>query len=192
MEIPGGIYPLGCHNQQRHGAVDGFLGIPDALHQIVLLIHQIGHQLRGIQIPAAHLQEMGMTLGEQLLRQLCRVVDLAHRGDGVCPMVGTDHQRLGLEVRDAADADVPLHLIEILVELCPKRRVLYIMYGPVESLLFTIDHHSRPPGSQMGMIVRSEEQVKDTILLGCNTKKSAHSKPPEFLSFFQSIPISCG
>ena len=92
--------------------------------------------------------------------------------------MGTHHQRLGLKIRNAADADISLHLIEILVKFCPKRSIFNIMYRPVEALFFAIDHHACSPGSQMGMVIRSEIQVKDTILLGCNTKKSAHSTPP--------------
>ncbi len=174
MEIPGRVNAPGCHHQHCHGAFNHLLHIPQALHQIILLVQNGSHQLRGIAVAAAHLQKMPVPAGEQFLGQFLRIVDPSHRGNGIGTVMGTDHQGLGFKVRNTADPHTALHFIHVFVKFCPERGILNIVDCPVKSPVSVIDYHAGPSGSQMGMVVCPEIQVKYTILFGSNTKKSSH------------------
>jgi hypothetical protein len=62
----------------------------------------------------------------------------------------------------------------ILIELGPERCILNIVDGTVKSV-FAVYRHSSPSGSQMGMIVNSEKQIKYAVLIGRDAKKAAHN-----------------
>ena len=74
--------------------------------------------------------------------------------------MGTHHQRLGLKIGNTADAQMSVHLIDILVELRTERCILYVVNGSVVTFFFAVDCHAGTSGSQMGMIIRSKEQVE--------------------------------
>ncbi len=93
----------------------------NAFNQIFLLIDHGRHQLCGIDIPATHFQKMGVSAVKNLFYQFFIVIDFSHRGNGKGAVMGPDNQRLGLIVRDTANAELPLHLLHILVEFCAER-----------------------------------------------------------------------
>jgi hypothetical protein len=76
--------------------------------------------------------------------------------------MGPYNQRLGFKIRNAADAQVALHVMDIIVKLGTERRVLNVVDGTVEAV-FPIHRQTGPAGSQVRMIVRAEKQVKYTI-----------------------------
>ena len=110
---------------------------------------------------------------ENLLCQLLGVIDAAHGGDGEGTVMGAHQQWLGLVVRDTADAQVSLHLLHIPVKFSTERGVLDIVNGTVKAVL-SVDGHAATACSQVGMIICSEKQVKQTVALGSDTKKSSH------------------
>ena len=77
--------------------------------------------------------------------------------------MGTHDQGLGFKIGDAADAQIALHVMDIVIELGTERRILNIVNGPVETV-FPIHRQTGAPGSQVGMIVRAEKQIKYAIL----------------------------
>ena len=172
--ISGRIDSLRCHDQKCHGAFNDLLGILNALYQVILLIHNGCHQLRGVDVSAAHLQEMGMSFCEQILYNSIGIIDLTNRGDGISSVMGTHHQRLGFKIRDTSDTKIAPHFIDILVKFGTKRCILDVVNGPVITFLFAVNCHSGASGSQMGMIVCSEKQIKYTVFFCCDSKKSTH------------------
>ena len=96
--VPGGVNALGGEEQHGHRAVDGLLGVADALQQVVLLVDDRRHQLRGVDVPAAHLQKVGVAGLEQGLDDLLGVVDTPHGDDGIGAVVRAHDQGLGLIV----------------------------------------------------------------------------------------------
>ena len=171
--VSGGKDALGGHDQNGHGAVNHLLSIADAVNQVILLIDEGCHQFGVVQITAAHLQEMGVPVLEDVLSQLCRVVDAAHRGNRIGSVVGADQQGLGLVVGNTANAHPACHFVDVFFKLGPERRIFNVVNGTVKSL-FPIHGHTCPAGSQMGVIIGSEKQIKYAILFGCHTKKTTH------------------
>ena len=174
ITVSGRINSFGGHNQYGHRTFNDFLRILNALHQVVLLIQNRRHQLRGIDISAAHLKEMRVPFGEQFLCQKVRIINSAHSGNGIGSMVRTHHQRLGFIIRYTANPDTSPHFNHFFVKFCAKRRILNIMNRPVKSAFPVVNHHSSPPGAQMRMIICSEKYIKHAVLFGCNTKKTSH------------------
>ena len=119
-----------------------------------------------------------MSFPEQLLYQLAGIIDLPHGCNGVCAVMRTNHQRLGLIVGDTSDTHISLHGIYIFIEFGAERGILDIVYRPVIPVLLTVYRHSGTSGSQVGMIIRSKKQIKHAIFLGCYSKKSTHSNSP--------------
>ena len=54
---------------------------------MILLVDDRCHKLRGIDVTAAHLKEMGMSRSKQFLNNTFQVVDLAHCHDGIGSMM---------------------------------------------------------------------------------------------------------
>jgi hypothetical protein len=94
--------------------------------------------------------------------QLVNIIDFADSGNGISPMVRSHNQGLGLKIRDATDAQVTLHVMDIIVKLGTEGRVLNVVNGTVETVL-PVHCQTGPAGSQMGMIVRAEKQIKYAI-----------------------------
>ena len=64
---------------------------------------------------------------------------------------------------NTADSEIAVHLIDILVKLCPEGRIFYIMNGSVVPVLPAVNCHPGTPCTEMGMIICSEKQIKYTI-----------------------------
>ena len=127
-----------------------------------------------------------MSLCKQILDDGIRIVDLAHGGNSISSVMGTHHQRLGLKIGNTADAQMSVHLIDILVELRTERCILYVVNGSVVTFFFAVDCHAGTSGSQMGMIIRSKEQIKHTVFFCCDSKKSTHFR---LLLSYHSVTI---
>ena len=93
---------------------------------------------------------------DHLVGQLLHIIDLSDRGDRVGAVMGTDNERLRLVIRNAADPHIPGHLIQILFKFGPKRRTFDIVNGAVKAAV-SVDHQTSSSGSEVGMIVCSEE-----------------------------------
>ena len=89
--------------------------------------------------------------------------------------MGTHNQWLRFIIGNAADSHIPLHFIYIFIKFRTERRIFNIMDGTVKSFL-PINRHPSPPRSQVGMIIRSKKQVKDTVVLRRHSKKSTHNR----------------
>ena len=70
--------------------------------------------------------------------------------------MGSDHQRLGLVIRNTANSQITVHFHGFLFKLGAERRIFDIMDRPVKTFL-SIHRHTAPAGSQMRMIVRTEK-----------------------------------
>ena len=69
-----------------------------------------------------------------------------------------DRQGLGFGVADGADAHFALHFFDVILEFGPEGCIADGMDGPVEPF-FSIDAQSAVLGSQVRMVIYSEEQV---------------------------------
>ena len=146
QSVARGVEARGSQHQHGHGAVDALLGVADALRDGVLRVDQRRHQLGGVDVAAAHLQEVGGALGEGLVHQGLGVVDAADCGDGEVAQVGAHDQRLRLVIRYAADAQVALHVVDIPLELGAEGRVLDVVDGALKAAL-PMYHHAAAPGA---------------------------------------------
>ena len=78
-------------------------------------------------------------------------------------MMGADEKGLGFVIGNAADAQVAFHMPKVFVKFGTKRSVFDIVDRPVKSFFSVVNGHSGAAGAEMGMVVCSEKQVKDTI-----------------------------
>ncbi len=172
--VPGGQNSVGCENQNGHGTFNLLLGITDTGNQVVLLVNQGGHQLRGVDLAGAHGHELVAVVGKVPLYQLFGVLNDAHGRDGVQPQMGAHQQGLGIRIADAADARPPVERGKILLELGAEGGVFNVVDLPVETLLPIVDGHAAPASAQVGVVVRAEEHIQHHVPLGNRTKKTAH------------------
>ena len=162
--VPGGVDALGCEDEDGHGALDLLLGVTDAGDQVVLLVDEGGHQLRGVDLAGAHGHELVAVVGEVAVHQGLGVLDDAHGGDGVQPQVGAHQQGLGVRVADTADAGAAPEPGQILLELGAEGGVLNVVDLPVKAgSVPVIDGHAAPAGAQVGVVVRAEEHVQHHV-----------------------------
>ena len=114
-------------------------------------------------------------LGEIVLHQGLGVVDEADGHDAVDAQMGADQQGLGIGVADAADAaGAALELGEVVFKLGAEGRVGDGMDLPLIAALVAPDHHAGVPGTQMAVVVRSEEHVQHHIAVGNRAEITAH------------------
>ena len=149
------------------------LGVADALGDGILGVDERRHQLGGVDVAAAHLQEVGGAVGEGLGHQCLGVVDAAHGGDGEVAQVGAHDQRLGLVIGDAADAHVALHVVDIPLKLGAEGGVFDVVDGSLEAVL-TVDDHAATAGAQVRVVIGAKEQVKHAVVLQRHAKESTH------------------
>ena len=181
--VAGRVDTVRRHDHHGHGAPDQILGVADALHEGVPLVDQGGGQLRRIDVASAHLQEVGVGTGKELPHEFLGIVDLAHRRDRVGAQMGADDQGLRFIVGDTSDAQLSFHLEDVLVEFRPEIRTLNIVDRPVKALHMVVHCQACAPCSQMGMIVCSVKEVKNTVLLRSNAKKTTHINLLSCLSY---------
>ena len=79
----GRIDALACHQQHGHGTLDQLLCITDALDHIIPLVDHSRHQLRRIDVAAAHLHKMSVPALKKFLYDFIFIIDLTHRRDRV-------------------------------------------------------------------------------------------------------------
>ena len=135
----------------------------DAFGDRAFLIDYGSDQFRRIDVPAAHLQKMGMSVLKENIHNLGGIIDLSHGGDRIGSVMGTNDQRLRFIIRDTADTEIPFHLYDVFFEFRPEICRLYIMDGTVEAALAVVNRHAGTPCSQVRMIIRSIIQIKDTV-----------------------------
>ena len=100
---------------------------------------------------------------DDLVGQCIRIVDLSYRCQCIGSMMGTHDQRLRFIIRDTADTHITFHFVGILVKFGTERCALNIVDRPVEAVLSEY-HHAGTTRAQMGMIVCTEVQIKNTVL----------------------------
>ena len=120
---------------------------------------------------------MGTGLFHNAGHQLIHVIDFADGGNGIGSVVGTDDQRLGFKIGNAANTQIALHVMDVIVKLGTEGRILNIVDGPVEAIL-PVHRQAGPAGSQMGMVICAEKQIKHAIFFGYNAKITAHTENP--------------
>ena len=93
---------------------------------------------------------------------LC-IVDLANGNDGVASQMRVDQKWLRLIIRNRADSGITGKLFYIPFELCPERRIFYIMNTSLKSV-FSIDGHSATACSKVRMIICTKKQIHHTVM----------------------------
>jgi hypothetical protein len=88
--------------------------------------------------------------------------------------VRTDQQRLGVCVGDTADAGIAGELVQITFKFGTEGGIFNVMDLPLEALLVVIKSKAAPAGTQVRMVVRTEENVIFTVFAGNRPEKSTH------------------
>ena len=177
--VPGGNQVSAVlQNQDGGGALNHFLGKADALAEGALLVDHGGNQLVGIDAAAGHGLEMSAAEGQVLLDQLVGIVDDAHRADCINAQLGTDQDGLGIGVGNAADGGSSLHLIQDALKLGAEGGILNVVDFALHADLTVPCSHAAPAGAQVGMVVRTEKHIQNTVAAGCGAKETAHDKTP--------------
>ena len=136
-------------NDHRAGAFHLFVHILDAVHEVLALGDEEGHQLGGVGEAHAQLGEV-LLVGEAVVDQLVDVVDFGHRTDGELAQVRVDDDGLRVGVADDADAEVALKLIHahLIAELGAEIGILDVMDRAVEHGA-VVGHHTRALGAEV-------------------------------------------
>ena len=98
VAVPGGVDAFRCQEKHGHGALDPLLGVKESVYQTVLLVDQRGHQLRIVDLSAAHAHKVDVAVVIGLLYQLFGIADHPDCGQGIDSQMGTDQQGLGIHV----------------------------------------------------------------------------------------------
>jgi hypothetical protein len=76
-----------------------------------------------------------------------------------------DQQGLGVRVADAADAAGAVEFGHVLLELGPKGSVFDVVDLALESILLIVYDHASPAGTEVGVVVHAEKDVKNAVVL---------------------------
>ena len=90
--------------------------------------------------------------------------------------MGTEQQRLGIGIGDAADAHVAVELGQVLFEFGTEGGVVDAVDLALEAGILIVDDHARPAGAQVGVVVHAEEHIILDIALGNGAEEAAHRK----------------
>ena len=110
---------------------------------------------------------------EDFFNDLVCVVDLAHRRYREGTVVRADKDGLRLKIRNAADAELALKLVQLMLKLCAERAFLYAVYGLAE-LPVTVNRHTRAARTEVRMIVNAEKKIERAAFLRSNSEKTTH------------------
>ena len=172
--VAGGVDAVLCQNQDGHGAVDALLHILQALLDGILLADESRHELGRVDPASAHLEKMGAAVLVDGADELVGIVDLADGRDGKAAEMGLHEQRLGVAVGNAADAEISLKLLDVPLELRAEGGILNVVNRAGEAVR-PVYRHTAALRSQMGMVIRSEEEIQNAARFRCYSKKSAHA-----------------
>ena len=168
------VDPFGSEDEDGHRAVDGVLCDLDALGDACPAVDEGGDQLGGVDVAAAHFEEVRRALRKCFFDQLFEIVDAPDGRDGKVAEVRTHQQRLRLAVRNAPDADVSLHLVKIAFEFGAEGGIFDVMDGAVEPA-FPVDRHAPAPCAEVRMVIRSEKEIENAVLFRNNSEKAAQN-----------------
>ena len=87
--------------------------------------------------------------------------------------MGAHNERLRLVVGNTSDAEVSLHGLHIIRKLGAEGAVFYVVNGAVKAFL-SVDGHAAAPCTEVRVIIRAKEKIKDTILFECRCKDASH------------------
>ena len=171
--VAGRIDAVFREQHNRHGAVHALLHVLQPFHNGILLADERSHQFRGVDTAAAHFEKVGAAVLIYRADQILFVVHLADGGDGKAAQVRLYEKRLGIAVRNAADAHGALQFLNVALKLRAERGVFDVVYGTAEPIR-PVNGHTTALRPQMGMIIRSEEQIQHTTGLRHDSKHTAH------------------
>jgi len=116
--------------------------------------------------------------GERFPGEFGGVLDEPDCHDGVRTQVRPDDQRLVLVIADGSDASRPVQIGDIMLELRPELRVLYVV-NESDKAAGLFDGEAAATRSEVGMVVLSVEQIVDTVRPRYDAEEPSHrSKPP--------------
>ncbi|MPM68123.1 hypothetical protein SDC9_115054 [bioreactor metagenome] len=162
--------------QNRKRTFDRGLRILQPGDDRILLVDQKGRQLGLADFAFMALAEMGAVVLQRGAQNLAAVGNLADGDDGVSPERTGHHQRLPLEVADAADSGLARQIVDLPVELRSELRIGDAVGAPGH-IAGAIQHgHAAITGAEVRMIIRPVKQIADAIKLAGHTEKTAHRK----------------
>ena len=129
----------------------------------------------GVDLARAHGHKLVPGLHVVLLYQLLGIVDNAHGGNGKQPQVGANQQGLGIGVADAADAGGTVKIVQIRLKLGAEGGIFDAVDLPLKAVLAVMNDHAAPAGTQVGVVIHTEKNVKGHVSLGNGAKKASHS-----------------
>ena len=112
--------------------------------------------------------------GEGLFHQLLSIVDDAHGGDGEQAQVAAHQQGLGVGIGDTAHTGNAGHLGQIIFKLGAEGRIFNVVNLPLKALLGVVENQAAPAGAQVGVVVRAEKDVVNTVAAGNCAKETTH------------------
>jgi len=171
--VAGGVHTVVGQQQQRTGALDRLLGVPDAGCEGVLGADQHGHHFRRAGLAAGGFGEVQAPV-EGLALQLGHIGDPCDGDEGKVAQVGPDHQRLGVVVADHPDAHAARELGQIGFELGAEVIVLDVVNRPFDPVGIP-DGHTAAAGAEVEMIIRPVEDIRNTIRCRDHAEKSTHA-----------------
>ena len=128
-----------------------------------------------VDISAAHGFKVCTALVQQFFGQGFCIGDDTNRTDCIKPQLRANHNWLRVCIADTADADIAPHFLYVLFKFRPERGIFNAVDISLESEILGIGGHSASSCAEVGMIVCSEENVRNAVdLRGC-TEKTAHS-----------------
>ena len=102
-------------------------------------------------------------IGKIGIYKLLGIVNLPYCDNGVEPKMGADQQRLKIRITDAADADVPGKVRQILFKPCTKRSIGNRVDLPGTAAVLIQNGNTCASGSKVTMVIRTKENIQYNI-----------------------------
>jgi len=176
--VAGGVDLAVDQDEDRAGTVDLPLRVADSFDERILAADQHGGDFGRVELAVARFREVAESAVERRPGQLFEVVDLPDGDDGEGAELAGDDERLVLVVADDADSGTAAELVDIVVEFGAELRVGDVVNPPGDAPFAVADGQAAPFGPEMGVVVRSVEEVAHAVMVCDDAEKSAHGCSP--------------
>ena len=112
--------------------------------------------------------------GEDPVNQFLGVGDDAHGADGEQTQVAAHQQGLGVGIGDTAQTGLAVHGVHIFLKLGAEGGIFNVVNLTLEALFRVINSHTTPLGTQVGVVVGSEEHIVFTVIAGHSSEEATH------------------
>ena len=185
--VTGSDQTIGRQQQNGAGAFDQGLCILNAVHKVIAPVDEGRDQLCGIDLTGGHSHKVMAGSRKGLGDDILGIVDDAHISNRKHAKMAADQQGLGIRIGDTANTHAAVHFIQVTFKFRTEGGIFDVMDLTLEAGFRIIEGKTTAFCSQVGMVVRTKENIILAVFAGNSPKKTTHVIFPPYSSAIPRI-----